>query len=149
MGMASPSTRAPNTAPTSELIIAAPSARPASPFLAMAWPSTMVAADVASPGIPKRMEVMSPVVAVTASIPRRKAKASTGDILNTNGSIRASVVGPPNPGRIPTANPMATPISISPNVGQANTWTSPVRLAWNTSTIGAAPSASRPPAAAP
>src|SRR5437879_625211 len=62
MGIASPRTRAPNTAPMSELIIAAPRARPASPFFAMAWPSTMVAAVVGSPGIPNRMDVMSPVV---------------------------------------------------------------------------------------
>ena len=36
IGMASPRTRAPKIAPMRELIIAAPSARPASPRLAMA-----------------------------------------------------------------------------------------------------------------
>src|SRR5205807_1591546 len=91
IGIASPSTSAPNTAPTSELIIAAPSARPASPFFAIAWPSTIVAAVVGSPGIPNRIDVMSPVVAVTASMPSRKANASIGVILNTQGSMRASV----------------------------------------------------------
>src|SRR5262245_27594775 len=90
--------------------------------------------------MPNRMDVMSPVVFVTASIPSRNAKASTGFILNTKGSMRASVVGPPRPGRIPTAKPMATPISMSPKVGQAKTWTSPVQLAWATSTIGGSPS---------
>jgi hypothetical protein len=32
----------------------------------MGWPSTTVAAEIASPGTPKRIEVMSPVVAATA-----------------------------------------------------------------------------------
>ena len=126
IGMASPRTSAPKTAPMRELIMAAPRARPASPRFAIAWPSTIVAAEVGSPGMPKRIDVMSPVVFVTASIPRRNANASTGFILRTKGSMRASVVGPPRPGRMPTANPMATPMSISPNVGQASTWASPV-----------------------
>src|SRR5215510_11640256 len=80
-GIARPRTSAPNTAPTSELIIAAPSARPASPFFAIAWPSTIVAAVVGSPRIPNRIEVISPVVAVTASIPSRNANASIGVIF--------------------------------------------------------------------
>jgi hypothetical protein len=37
-------------------------------------------AVMGSPGTPNRIEVMSPVVAVTAVIPRRKEKASTGVI---------------------------------------------------------------------
>src|SRR5439155_299360 len=57
IGMASASTRAPKTAPKSELMMAAPSARPASPFLAMGWPSTIVEAVVGSPGIPKRIDL--------------------------------------------------------------------------------------------
>ena len=117
IGMASASTRAPKTAPKSELMMAAPSARPASPFLAMGWPSTIVEAVVGSPGIPKRIDVMSPVVLVTAAIPRRNANASTGVILKMNGSMSASVVGPPRPGRMPTAKPMAMPISMRPNAG--------------------------------
>ena len=72
---------APKIAPTSELIRAAPRARPASPFFAMGWPSTTMEAVMGSPGTPKRIEVMSPVVAVTAVIPRRKEKASTGVIV--------------------------------------------------------------------
>jgi hypothetical protein len=68
--------KAPMTAPISELNKAAPNALPASPFLAMGWPSTIVAAAVPSPGTPKRMEVMSPVVETTECIPRRKAKPS-------------------------------------------------------------------------
>ena len=142
-GMASPRTSAPKTAPTSELIMAAPRARPASPRLAIACPSTIVAAEVGSPGMPNRIDVMSPVVLVTESMPRRNANASTGVILNTKGSMRASVVGPPRPGRIPTVNPMATPISIRPNVGHAKTWISPVRLAWARSAIGGASGARR------
>ncbi len=71
---------APNIAPTNELINAAPRARPASPFFAMGWPSTSMEAVMGSPGTPKRIDVMSPVVAVTAVIPRRNEKASTGVI---------------------------------------------------------------------
>ena len=48
---------------------------------------------------------MSPVVFVTASMPRRKANASTGVILRTKGSMRASVVGPPRPGRMTDDEP--------------------------------------------
>ncbi len=77
-GTASASAKAPISAPTREDARTAPSARPASPFFAMAWPSRMVAALAASPGTPNSTEVMSPVVAVTACMPSRKAKASTG-----------------------------------------------------------------------
>ena len=103
---------APKIAPTNELIRAAPRARPASPFFAMGWPSTTMEAVMGSPGTPKRIEVMSPVVAVTAVIPRRKEKASTGVIGKIKGSIKARVTGPPRPGRIPTmkadGNPQPT-----------------------------------------
>ena len=81
MGMARARANAPNTAPTSELMSAAPRARPASPFFAMGWPSTMVAAVIPSPGTPKRIEVISPVVAVTALEPKRNANAVVGSIL--------------------------------------------------------------------
>ena len=64
-----------------KLMSAAPRARPASPFLAMGWPSTMVAAVMPSPGTPNRIDVMSPVVAVTAFEPRRNANAVVGSIL--------------------------------------------------------------------
>ena len=56
----------------------------------------------------------TPVIAVTECMPSRKAKADTGSIGKTNGSISASVAAPPSPGRIPTANPMATPTSMMP-----------------------------------
>ena len=138
-GMARARAKAPNTAPKSELMIAAPSARPASPFLAMGWPSTIVEAVVGSPGIPNRIEVMSPVVLVTAAIPRRNANASTGVILKTKGSMSASVVGPPRPGRMPTAKPIAMPISIRPKAGQVKTWISPARKASPNPTIGGFP----------
>ena len=82
MGIARASAKAPKTAPTSELMSAAPRARarfpPSSPW---GWPSTMVAAVMPSPGTPKRIEVMSPVVAVTALEPRRNANAVVGSIL--------------------------------------------------------------------
>ena len=135
MGRARASTRAPNTAPNSELVMAAPRARPASPSLAIGWPSTMVDAVVGSPGMPNRIDVMSPVVLVTAAIPSRNANASTGVIVKTKGSISASVVGPPRPGRIPTAKPMAIPISMRPKAGHVKTCTSPASEAWANSTI--------------
>ena len=81
MGMARASAKAPKMAPTKELMSAAPRARPASPRLAMAWPSTTVAAVMPSPGTPNSTEVMSPVVAVTAWLPSRNAKAVVGSIV--------------------------------------------------------------------
>ena len=80
-GTASASAKAPISAPMSEDASAAPSARPASPFFAIAWPSRMIAAVVASPGTPKRIEVTSPVVATTECMPSRNANASTGCIV--------------------------------------------------------------------
>ena len=77
-GMASAKAAAPTMAPIKELVREAPNARPACPFFAIAWPSRMVATVVASPGMPNRMEVISPVVATTECIPRRKANACTG-----------------------------------------------------------------------
>ena len=81
IGIASARTNAPKTAPISELVRDAPSARPAWPFFAIGWPSTTSAADMPSPGTPKRIEVTSPVVAVTALEPRRKANAVVGSML--------------------------------------------------------------------
>jgi hypothetical protein len=138
-GIARARQTAPKIAPTKELIRAAPSARPASPFFAMGWPSTIVAAVVGSPGTPKRMEVISPVVPVTADMPRRKAKASTGDILKIKGSIKANVVGPPSPGRMPTIKPTATPIIIRLKVDQLKTCSRPESKALINSIIGLYP----------
>jgi hypothetical protein len=126
---------APKIAPTNELIRAAPRARPASPFFAMGWPSTTMEAVMGSPGTPNRIEVMLPVVAVTAAIPRRKEKASTGDIEKIKGSIRASVTGPPRPGRIPTMKPMAIPANWRTNAFQVKSWIRPWRQASRMSTI--------------
>src|SRR5262245_1620057 len=81
MGMDKANDKAPIVDPTSELIIAAPSALPASPFFDIGYPSRMRAAEDPSPGIPKRIEVRSPVVPVTASIPSRKQKASMGVLI--------------------------------------------------------------------
>ena len=88
-----------------------------------------------SPGTPKRIEVMSPVVAVTAVIPRRKEKASTGVIEKIKGSIRARVTGPPRPGRIPTMKPMAIPANWRANAFQVKSWIRPWRQASRISTI--------------
>jgi hypothetical protein len=81
----------------------------------------MVEAVVGSPGTPNRTDVISPVVAVTAVIPRRKANAYTAFILKTNGSIKAIAVGPPKPGRMPTTKPTAMPIIIKLKVDQLKT----------------------------
>ncbi len=116
MGTAIASIKAPKMEPISAAIRTAPRARPASPFFAIGWPSTMVAAVVGSPGMPNSTDVMSPVVLTTQAIPSRNAKASTGVIFTTKGSISAIAVGPPSPGRIPTAKPIAIPKSMSPKV---------------------------------
>jgi hypothetical protein len=81
----------------------------------------MVEAVVGSPGTPNRTDVMSPVVAVTAVMPSKNAKASTADILKMNGNIKAMAVGPPRPGRIPTTKPTAMPIIIRLKVDQLKT----------------------------
>ena len=78
-------------------------------------------------------EVMSPVVAVTAVMPRRNAKASTADILKTNGSISAIAVGPPSPGRMPTTKPMAMPTIIRLKVDKLKHWRKPEIRACNMS----------------
>jgi len=71
------------------------------------------------------MEVMSPNMMETESIPSRKAKASTGFMLNVKGSMSASVVGAEMPGRIPMRKPITIPSIISGNVGQVNTCVNP------------------------
>ena len=65
------------------------------------------------------------MVAVTADMPNRKAKASTASILKMNGSISASVTGPPSPGRIPTANPITMPSIMSVKVVAVKTCARP------------------------
>ncbi len=101
----------------------------------------MVAAVVGSPGTPKRIEVMSPVVASTDAMPRRMAKASTGFILTMKGSISAMVAGPPSPGRMPTANPTAIPTIISEKVDQVKICVNPETKEVSNSNIGNVPRA--------
>ena len=68
---------------------------------------------------------MSPVVAATECMPRRKANASTGVIVNTNGSIRARLAAPPMPGRSPTTKPVPMPTSMRLKAFHWRTRTSP------------------------
>ena len=81
---------------------------------------------------PKRTEVISPVVATTECIPKRKANAATGGMSKTKGSIKARVVAPPNPGNNPTMNPMTIPRSIRGNAGY---WKTAIRPAVEASKI--------------
>ncbi len=69
------------------------------------------------------------MVAVTAVIPRRNANASTADILNTKGSMRAMAVGPPRPGKMPTTKPITMPIIITLKVDQLKVNSRPVTKA--------------------
>ena len=90
----------------------------------------MSAAEDPSPGIPKRIDVRSPVVPVTASMPSRKQKASMGVlIVYENGNINARVDRPPMPGSRPTQKPMKIPSSIYPKAGQARTFQNPITKA--------------------
>ncbi len=141
-GTASASMKAPKMEPIRAAVRIAPSALPASPFLAMGCPSTMAAAVVGSPGIPKSTEVMSPVVFTTQAMPNRKANASTGLILTTKGSIKAMAVGPPRPGRMPTANPMPMPSSMRLKVVGVKIWAKPWKKHCNVSSM--TPSAGPP-----
>ncbi len=76
---------------------------------------------------------MSPVVAVTACIPSRKANAEIASIGYTNGSIIESVAAPPSPGRIPTTRPTAIPTSMMPKVWGASTSSSAAKKTFNPS----------------
>jgi len=61
----------------------------------------------------------------------RKANASTGLILNTNGSISASVAAPPMPGSSPTTKPSDMPTSIRLKAFHCSTSDSP----WSSASI--------------
>jgi len=83
--------------------------------------------------MPNSTEVMSPVVAVTACIPSRKANAEIASIGYTNGIIMASVAAPPSPGRMPTSRPTPMPTSMMPNVWGASTSSSAAKKTLNPS----------------
>src|SRR5262249_58671345 len=103
IGIATAIARAPNTAPTRELMRTAPSALPASPFRAIACPSTIVDAVVGSPGTPNRTDVISPVVAVSPGLPPQKTKDPTGGNFYKNNSNKTTDLGPPRaPEKTPT-----------------------------------------------
>src|SRR5262249_21433167 len=70
----------PEIATPNELNRAGPRAPPATASLAVGWRAKTMEAVMGSPGTPNRIEVMSPVVAVTAVSPRRNEKAATGVI---------------------------------------------------------------------
>ena len=73
--MLTASTMAPTMPPASDEAKPAPKARPASPFLAMAWPSITVAAAPTWPGTPNSTAVMKSDEVITAAMPSRSAKA--------------------------------------------------------------------------
>ena len=120
-GTARASVSAPNTDPASELKRDAPIARAASPRRAIGWPSTIVAAAVASPGMPTRIDVRSPVVAATEATPMRRAKASCGFEAESERQEQCKMAAPPRPGRMPTSAPIRTPTTRNPITGHANT----------------------------
>src|SRR5579885_546386 len=90
----------------------------------------MTEADSGSPGTPNRIEVMSPNMIDTDTMPSKKAKASFGFMLKVNGSMSASVVGAEIPGRMPMMKPMRTPSIISRKGCGARTWVKPAPAAW-------------------
>ncbi len=75
------------------------------------------------------MDVISPNMIDTDNMPRRKANASTGFMWKVNGSINASAVGDDMPGKMPTINPINTPIIMSGKVGHEKTEISPLPMA--------------------
>ena len=103
------STRAPKMPPMADTVNAAPKARPASPRLAMAWPSMMVAWEPTVPGTAKSTDGMVSEVVVTASMPMMKAKAEMGSMSNVKGSRSARPVTPPTPGITPSMRPRKVP----------------------------------------
>ena len=103
------STTAPNNPPNSDAEKAAPKARAAWPCFDKGNPSTMVACELAVPGMPMRTEGKVSEVAVTDCRPIIIAKAYPGSMPKTNGNKSASPAVPPSPGRIPTISPRKTP----------------------------------------
>jgi hypothetical protein len=83
---------------------------------ASGW-TDVVATNVGSPGTPNRIDATSPIVFVTAC--REEGERLDRRHLEHERQGRARVVDPPTPGRIPTANPMATLIGLSPTMGYA------------------------------
>ena len=109
MGMDRVSTTAPKMPPMADTVNAAPKARPASPRLAMAWPSMMVAWEPTVPGTAKSTDGMVSEVVVTASMPMMKAKAEMGSMSKVKGSRSARPVTPPTPGITPSMRPRKVP----------------------------------------
>ena len=84
--------------PNAETVKAAPKARPASPRLAMAWPSMMVAWEPTVPGTANSTEGMVSEVVVTASMPMMKAKAETASMSKVKGSSKRQPGDPADAG---------------------------------------------------
>ena len=80
-GMLMASTIAPIRPPASEEVKPAPKARPASPFLAMAWPSITVAAAPTCPGTPNSTAEMKSDEVITAAMPSSSAIAVCASML--------------------------------------------------------------------
>jgi hypothetical protein len=109
IGIDSASRIAPNSPPTIEDENDAPKARPASPRLAIGWPSSTVAADPIAPGTPNRIAGTVSEVAVTAHMPIRKASAVCASIAWVNGINSAMPASPPMPGIMPMTSPSTMP----------------------------------------
>ena len=121
-----------------EAVKAAASARAASPFLAIGWPSMMVAWEPAPPGTLNRIEVIELAVLLTAQMLMIRQMAS--NLLRTNaiGNRSAMAVLLPMPGIATRVELMMMPNIISPN---AFHWRMPRRPAMAASIIYPVPTA--------
>jgi hypothetical protein len=91
-----------------------------------------VAALELSPGIPNRIEVMGPPVALMAKTESRKDRATLGFLPYATGIRIAIAATPPIPGKIPTITPMTTARNIQRKVVGLKTFKIPCTAASNT-----------------
>ncbi len=91
-------------------------ARFACPFLAIAYPSSMVTDADADPGAPSNTAETVSEVWTTAKAPMRSAKAEAGSIPKVMGRRIATAAVPPRPGMRPITRPEMTPINNMSNM---------------------------------
>ncbi len=138
-GSETASISAPATPPKALTVNAAPKARAACPRRAKGCPSRMVAWDEAVPGTPSITDATVSLVAVTANMPSRRAKAGTASMPSVNGKSTISPVTPPIPGTAPSQSPRNTPSTRKPIAGHWKTSARPVAKASSISRLAPAP----------
>ena len=121
IGIDSVSTRQPIRPPMSDAVKAAPMAFPASPRLAIGWPSRIVAVLPAVPGAPIRILGIGPEVKVIDAMPRINGSAEVASMTRQKGSSTARPNRASMPGRTPRTSPKRRPsMNINRCIGENN-----------------------------